>query len=80
MVMKPLAILKKGLIKLFQSTKTRNDEIQAKLSQSETLSLVDEQWLDNDGHSNDQPIYDRLSIDSGDPQAHKLEAMLSTLN
>jgi hypothetical protein len=54
MAMIPLMILKKGLIKLFQSTKTRNDEIQAKLFWSKTISSADKQSLGNDGNLVDE--------------------------
>jgi hypothetical protein len=61
MTLKPLEILKKGLAKLSQKTKTKRDELKAKLSRNDTISSADEQWLDHDGNLVDeQRVLDRL--------------------
>ena len=54
MTLKPLEVLKKGLAKLSQKTKTKQDELTAKLSRSETILSADEQWLDHDGNLIDE--------------------------
>ena len=52
--LKPLEVLKKGLTKLSQKTKTKQDELTAKLSRSKTILSADEQWLDHDGNLIDE--------------------------
>lgn len=54
MPLKPLDILKKGYAKLEQDIKSKKAKLSAKLSQGETISTSEEQWLDNDGNLIDE--------------------------
>jgi hypothetical protein len=47
MAPKPLEVLKKGLAKFTETVKVRKKELSAKLARAETISSLDEQWLDN---------------------------------
>ena len=49
-----IQILKKGLAKLSGNIRNRKDRLTAKLSRGETISLSDEQWLDNEGNTIDE--------------------------
>ena len=65
MALKPLDILKKGLAKFSNNTKDHKDKLNAKLSQRETISSVDEQWLDHDANTVDeQRVLDDLEAAS----------------
>ena len=44
----PLEVLKQGLKSFSQKIKERKDKLDVKLKQHESLSLVDEEWLDNE--------------------------------
>lgn len=48
MAPKPLDILKKGLAKFKTVIKACKDELNAKLAQMETISAIDDHWLDNE--------------------------------
>ena len=65
MALKPLEILKKGLLKLKQTVKKKKDELDAKLTWKEPISASDEEWLDNEGNLIDQQrILDNLEAAS----------------
>ena len=50
----PLEVLKQGLISFSQKIKERKDKLNAKLKQHESLSPVDEEWLDNEANIVDE--------------------------
>ena len=54
MAPKPLNTLKKGLTKFSKQIKDCKDELNAKLSQQETISSVDECWLDHEANTIDE--------------------------
>ena len=54
MASKPLEILRKGLAKFKGISKTCKDELSAKLARKETISSLDEHWLDNEANIIDQ--------------------------
>ena len=65
MALKPLKILKKGLLKLKQTVKKKKDKLNAKLTQKEPISASDEEWLDNEGNLiNQQCVLDNLEAAS----------------
>ena len=65
MASKPLDILKKGLAKLKISFKAKKEHLEAKLSRQESISSLDEQWLDNEGNTVDeQRVIDTLESSS----------------
>ena len=65
MASKSLDILKKGLVKLKKSFKTKKEQLEARLSRQETISSSDEQWLDNEGNTIDeQRVIDILETSS----------------
>jgi hypothetical protein len=65
MAPKPLDILKIGLAKFSKKTKDRKDKLNAKLSRRETISSVDEQWLDHEANTVDeQCVLDNLEAAS----------------
>ena len=47
-------MLKKAFSRITQSFKVRNDELNAKLAQKETISSSDEHWLDHKGNTIDE--------------------------
>ena len=47
-------ILKKGLAKFTATIKVRKKELSAKLARAETISSLDEQWLDNEANTVDE--------------------------
>ncbi|KAG6862644.1 hypothetical protein C0993_002256, partial [Termitomyces sp. T159_Od127] len=47
---KALKTLKAGLNHLKDQTKMRQDDIQHRLSQNESISTADEEWLDKEGN------------------------------
>jgi hypothetical protein len=51
---KPLNMLKKGLSRITQSLKVSKDGLNAKLAQKETISSLDEHWLDHEGNTIDE--------------------------
>jgi hypothetical protein len=51
MVPKPLKILEKGLSKISEIIKECKNTLNAKLSQKESILLVDEHWLDHEGNT-----------------------------
>jgi hypothetical protein len=61
MTLKGLDILKKGFSKFTKTIKARRDELNTKLAQKETISSVDERWLDHEAKTSDKEIY-RASI------------------
>ena len=62
---KPLDILKKGLAKLKKKFKAEKEYLEAKLSRQESISSLDEQWLDNEGNTVDkQHVIDTLESSS----------------
>jgi hypothetical protein len=61
MAPKPLEVLKKGLAKFKETVKVRKKELSAKLARAETISSLDEQWLDNEANTVDeQQVLDTL--------------------
>lgn len=65
MASKPLDILKKGLLKLEKSFKTKKEQLEAKLSRQESISSSDEWWLDNEANIIDeQCVIDTLESSS----------------
>ena len=61
MTLNPLDILEKGLSKFKKTIKTWRDELNSKLAQKETISSLDEHWLDNEANTVDkQWILDNL--------------------
>ena len=65
MAPKPLDILKKGLLKISKQIKDCKDELNAKLFRWETISPVDEQWLDHKANTIDeQRVLDELEAAS----------------
>ena len=65
MAPKPLDILKKGLMKFSERIKVHKNKLNAKLSQKETISLMDEQWLDHEANTVDeQQVLDNLEAAS----------------
>lgn len=65
MASKPLDILKKGLLKLENSFKTKKEQLEAKLSRQESISSDDEWWLDNEANIiNEQCVIDTLESSS----------------
>ncbi len=61
MTLKPLDILKKGFSKFTTTIKARKDELNTKLAQKETISSLDEHWLDNEANPIDeQRVLDTL--------------------
>ncbi|KAH9983153.1 hypothetical protein BJV74DRAFT_851745 [Russula compacta] len=46
-----LDMLKKGLINFSNQNKDRRDQLLARLSQNETISPADEQWLDYESNT-----------------------------
>ena len=54
MAPRPLDILKKGLSKFTTTIKARKDELNAKLARKETISSIDERWLDNEANTIDE--------------------------
>jgi hypothetical protein len=64
-LLKPLDILKKGLIKLKQSLKKKKEQLETKLARKESISSSDERWLDNEANTVDeQCILDTLESSS----------------
>ena len=51
MAQKPLDILRKGFHKLSLKIKQKRDSLTAKLSQNESISQADEDWLDHEGNT-----------------------------
>lgn len=51
---KPLDILKKGLTKFKTVIKAHKDELNAKLARMETISAIDDHWLDNEANTVDE--------------------------
>ena len=65
MAPKPLDTLKKGLAKFSKQIKDRKDELNAKLSRRETISSVDERWLDHEANTIDeQHVLEKLEAAS----------------
>jgi hypothetical protein len=61
MALKSLEVLKKGLAKFTETIKTRKKELSAMLARAETISSLDEHWLDNDANTIDeQHVLDTL--------------------
>ena len=54
MAPKPLDILKKGLTKFKTVIKAHKDELNAKLTCMETISAIDDHWLDNEANTVDE--------------------------
>ena len=54
MVLKPLEVLWKGLKTLTDHVKTKKEELQAHLAESQPISAEDEQWLDHDANLVDE--------------------------
>ena len=54
MALKPLEALKKGLAKFTETIKTRKKELSARLAMAETISSLDEHWLDNEANIVDE--------------------------
>jgi hypothetical protein len=54
MTLKPLDVLKKGLYKFTQSFEVRKNELNAKLARKESISSLDEYWLDHEGNTVDE--------------------------
>ena len=54
MAPKPLEILKKGLLKFTETIKAQKKELDAKLARAETISSLDEHWLDNEANIVDE--------------------------
>ena len=48
--MKPLALLKNGLIKLHEQIQDRKAKLTAQLQASQPISEVDQEWLDGAGN------------------------------
>jgi hypothetical protein len=62
---KPLDILKKGLVKLKNSFKAKKEQLEAKLSWQESISSLDECWLDNEANTVDeQHVIDTIESSS----------------
>jgi hypothetical protein len=58
---KPLKVLKKGLAKFTETVKVCKKELSVKLTRVETISSLDEQWLDNEANTVDeQQVLDTL--------------------
>jgi hypothetical protein len=51
---KQLEILKKGLAKYTAKIKTRKEDLSAKLARAETISSLDEHWLNNEANTIDE--------------------------
>ena len=65
MAPKPLDILKKGLAKFKTVIKACKDELNAKLAQMETISAIDDHWLDNEANMvNEKHILEALEAAS----------------
>jgi len=65
MAPKPLDTLKKGLAKFSKQIKDCKDELNAKLSQQETISSVDECRLDHEANTIDeQRVLEKLEAAS----------------
>ena len=65
MTLKPLDVLKKGLSKITQSFEVHRDELNAKLARKESISSLDEHWLDHEGNTVDeQCVLETLEADS----------------
>ena len=60
MVPEPLTILKKGLAIFSQKIKVRKEQLQAKLAQKQSISLLDEQWLDHEAND----VYEQQVLDA----------------
>jgi hypothetical protein len=61
MLSHPLQVLKSGLTKLKNNVKTRKDDLLTRLHNKETLSAVDEEWLDNEAnHVEEEALVDLL--------------------
>jgi hypothetical protein len=54
MVLKPLKVLQKGLKTLTNHVKTKKEELQAHLAESQPISAEDKQWLDHDANLVDE--------------------------
>jgi len=54
MASKLLKVLKKGLAKFTETIKTHKKELSAKLARAETISSLDEHWLDNEANTVDE--------------------------
>jgi hypothetical protein len=54
MTLKGLNILKKGFSKFTKTIKAHRDELNTKLAQKETISSVDEHWLDHEANTIDE--------------------------
>jgi len=52
--MKPIEILKKGLLKLHNQVQQRKSELEAKLKAGQPVSDADMDWLDGDGNLIDE--------------------------
>ena len=60
MTLKPLDILKKGFSKFTTTIKARKDELNTKLARKETISSLDEHWLDNEAN----PVDEQCALDT----------------
>ena len=61
MAPKPLKVLKKGLAKFAETVKVHKKELSAKVARAESISSLDEQWLDNEANTVDeQQVLDTL--------------------
>jgi hypothetical protein len=54
MTLKPLDILKKGFSEFTNTIKASKDELNTKLARKETISSVDEHWLDHEANMVDE--------------------------
>jgi len=54
MALDPLEVLRKGLKVLESQVKTRKEALQTRLAERKSISLQDEQWLDNDANLVDE--------------------------
>ena len=52
----PLDVLKSGLTNLKNLTKTRRDDLLARLHRKEKISAKEEEWLDNAANSVDEEV------------------------
>jgi len=53
-IMKPIEILKRGLLKLHNQVQQRKSELEAKLKAGQPVSDADMDWLDGDGNLIDE--------------------------
>ena len=53
-IFKQLEIPRKGLAKFTAKIKTRKEELSARLARAETISSLDEHWLDNEANTIDE--------------------------